>query len=239
MVFVYLSKPSASRQWPSMHTIVALLGCCLVLLSSLSSTASAEFVTLTDETFEHQTQASTGMTTGSWLVLFGIPNCSNCESLKPVLAELGSDEELYERGILTASVDCSEKGSGVCFRFSATRLPVLVYLHKKRMYRYPLFRDVDNEFRTLPTASDLKYFMETGFVEAGAEAIPEPPSALEALMKPIMAIYENNPLAGYAIFGMAGMMGFTILVLVATLIKSAMGGGETAKPKRKSSKKNK
>eukprot|EP00536_Pseudo-nitzschia_multiseries_P006704 jgi/Psemu1/296343/fgenesh1_pm.146_\ len=144
--------------------------------------ANAEFVALTDATFEHQTQASTGMTTGSWLVLFGIPNCENCETLKPILQDLGKDEELYENGIIMGSVDCSEN-SGVCFRFSTTKLPVLMYLHKKRLYRYPR----DEEFGSLPTVEDLKSFVLRDFDQKSeAEAIPEPPSALEAFLKPVM-----------------------------------------------------
>ena len=81
----------------------------LLLLSApnMIAIANAEVVTLTDQTFEHQTQASTGATTGSWLVLFTVPNCASCETLKPILEELGNDEELYERGIVLGSVDCS------------------------------------------------------------------------------------------------------------------------------------
>jgi len=205
----------------------------MVLTASPNAIANAEFITLTDQTFEHQTQASTGMTTGSWLVLFGIPNCENCEKLKPILKELGDDEELYENGIIMGSVDCSEN-SGVCFRFSTTKLPVLMYLHKKRLYRYPR----DEEFGTVPPLEDLKSFVLSDFAQRSeAEVIPEPPSAFEALLKPVIVIYENNPMAGYAIFGMAGMMGFTILVLVATLIMG--GSNEKGKSKSKSSKKNK
>mmetsp|Transcript_95 Transcript_95/g.275 ORF Transcript_95/g.275 Transcript_95/m.275 type:complete len:231 (-) Transcript_95:95-787(-) len=216
--------------------LLSVLG--LLLLSTPPNTiANAEFVALTDQTFEHQTQASTGMTTGSWLVLFGIPNCESCELLKPVLKELGDDEELYESGIVTGSVNCSEN-QDVCFRFSTTKVPVLMYLHKKRLYRYPR----DEEFGSPPTLEDLKSFVLRDFAEKSeAEAIPDPPSAMEAFLNPIMAIYESNPLAGYAIFGMAGTIGFTILILVAALIKSGTSSDsdEKGKSKGKTSKKNK
>ena len=36
---------------------------------------------LTDSTFEHQTQAATGETTGDWLVIFFTPTCHLCHRL--------------------------------------------------------------------------------------------------------------------------------------------------------------
>lgn len=211
-----------------------------IVCFSLSSDAiaNAEVVNLNDQTFEHQTQASTGATTGSWLVLFGIPNCDACEQLKPLLVELGSDEELYENGVVLGSVDCLES-SGVCHRFSISSLPVVIYLHNKRLYRYPR----DEEFGSLPAVDDLKAFALRDFAQKSeAEVIPDPPSPLEAFMKPIMAIYKQNPLAGYAIFGMAGMMAFTTLLLLVVLVKGSGKSSDTdkkVKTKNKSSKKNK
>ena len=199
----------------------------------MSAPTNAEVVSLTDQTFEHQTQASTGMTTGSWLVLFSVPDCPPCEALKPMLEDLGTEEEVFERGIVLGSVDCSQN-QGVCLRFSTSKLPVLLYLHKKQLYKYPLGTE---EFGT--TVDTLKSFVLNPSVEG--EPIPDPPSALEAVLKPIILIAENNPMAGYAIMGMAAMMVFTILVLVVTLLKSGSSGDDKkGKTKtKKSSKKNK
>jgi len=228
------NMPALSSSTPSS----SVLGLLFLLLVSLS-VSSAEVVSLTDQTFEHQTQASTGATTGSWLVLFGVPDCKSCDTLKPLLEELGRDEELYEKGIVLGSVDCSEN-PGVCFRFGTTKLPVLLYLHKKQMYRYPR----DEEFGSLPSQDDLKSFVLGGYSSKSlAETIPDPPSALDAFLKPILQIYDNNPLAGYAIFGMAAMMVSTILVLLVTLVmgggSSSSGAAKKGKSKSKSYKKNK
>jgi len=84
------------------HRCALLVG--FLLLITQWSHIAAEVVSLTDQTFEHQTQASTGMTTGSWLVLFSIPDCPSCESLKPVIEDLGKDEEVYERWSANARV---------------------------------------------------------------------------------------------------------------------------------------
>jgi hypothetical protein len=45
----------------------------LVLLLLVPASTASEVVTLTDESFEHLTQAATGATTGDWFVKFYAP----------------------------------------------------------------------------------------------------------------------------------------------------------------------
>jgi hypothetical protein len=46
---------------------------------------------LTDETFEHDTQAISGSTTGDWLVLFCEPNrFEECQEIMPMWDEISS-----------------------------------------------------------------------------------------------------------------------------------------------------
>eukprot|EP00529_Nitzschia_sp_RCC80_P027166 CAMPEP_0113462960 /NCGR_PEP_ID=MMETSP0014_2-20120614/12386_1 /TAXON_ID=2857 /ORGANISM="Nitzschia sp." /LENGTH=287 /DNA_ID=CAMNT_0000354889 /DNA_START=181 /DNA_END=1044 /DNA_ORIENTATION=- /assembly_acc=CAM_ASM_000159 len=121
-----------------------------------SGVAAAAIIELTDETFEHQTQASTGMTTGSWFVFFfensqqkecGPP----CRQISSTLAKLTTDNapeeagedptsstsssSLADQGIIFASVDC-EASPVTCTRFNILP-PALLYFHKKAMYPYP------------------------------------------------------------------------------------------------------
>eukprot|EP00535_Pseudo-nitzschia_heimii_P001941 CAMPEP_0197177696 /NCGR_PEP_ID=MMETSP1423-20130617/3216_1 /TAXON_ID=476441 /ORGANISM="Pseudo-nitzschia heimii, Strain UNC1101" /LENGTH=239 /DNA_ID=CAMNT_0042627289 /DNA_START=85 /DNA_END=804 /DNA_ORIENTATION=+ len=236
-----VSKPrrsSASRSRSRCCVVVLLLVALLTASSSSSAAAQEEIVALTDDTFEHQTQASTGMTTGSWLVLFTLPNCKSCESVRPVLEELGRDEEAVERGVVLASVDCA-KEEGVCLRFSVSKLPVLLYLHKKRMYAYPL-KDEEFEKLATPDVDALKSFVLDPSMAVVGEPIPDPPSALSAVMKQLWMIHEHNPWAGYAIFGMTGIILFTVVLLVVGLATGAGGAGGTKvrKSKSKSTKKN-
>ena len=127
-----------------------------------SSSSSSNFVKLTDQTFEHQTQASTGMTTGSWFVFFveNSKTCDHaCQQITSTIRKLSSsssgdtttptveedeaieDEEessttsLTDQGILFASVDC-ETSPTTCSRFNVLP-PALLYFHKKAMYPYP------------------------------------------------------------------------------------------------------
>lgn len=228
---------SSIRMTPFVAVSVVIFG--LLSSSNVVNAASQEVVKLTDDTFEHQTQASTGSTTGSWLILFHVPNCKSCDGLKPTLDGLGNDEELYENGIVLGSVDCSTNPN-VCLRFSTTKLPVLMYLHKKRLYRYQLKKEHDefDNLLILPDMMKLKSFVMKGYDAFEGEEIPDPPSALDVLMKQITKAYEGSPLAGYAIFGMAGMIMLTILMLVVTLVfPSGSGGGDGgAKTKKKTKK---
>ena len=54
-------------------------------------------IDLTDETFEHETQAATGATTGDWFVFFYNPGCQKCAFYAPewkFLAERVRDQQI-------------------------------------------------------------------------------------------------------------------------------------------------
>ncbi len=176
----------------------------LILLSALLGTSFGEVVTLDDKTFEHQTQASTGMTTGSWLVLFKTARCPHCAKLQPEFDRLSEDEELMERGVVLATVDIGVNPS-TANRFMIRGSPTLLYLHKKKLYAYKGKRDFDA----------LKEFIMAGFMEIEAQEIPTPPSQVEFYIKMAKAIgLELKD----AVMGKAGMAGYAILVMVGMLL---------------------
>ncbi|KAL7521552.1 hypothetical protein ACHAWX_006230 [Stephanocyclus meneghinianus] len=150
-------------------TILAVVAALLLL--SVSGTV----INLTDETFEHQTQASTGQTTGKWFVKFYAPWCGHCKSLAPIWEQL--DQRLQQdeppHGILLAKVDAT-KNPQLSNRFQIQSYPTLKYFADRRMYPYKGLRTVDA----------LYDFVTEGYKTATTtETIPVPPSLFRAKMK--------------------------------------------------------
>jgi hypothetical protein len=134
----------------------------LLLLAALlpsSSTASglpARVLTLNDGTFEHDTQASTGQTTGHWAVLFYDSSAARtrpaAETAKRALAALAAsrkaaldgsnDEATPDPGCLYASVDASEEVNPLLnARFRGFLPgPVLLLFRDRQLFPLPLPR---------------------------------------------------------------------------------------------------
>ena len=166
--------------------------------------SSAEVVLLNDEIFEHQTQASTGMTTGSWLVFFKAERCPHCNKLMPEYEKLSEDEELVEQGIVLSVMDVASCPVTMN-RFLIRGFPTLIFLHKKKLYEYSGKRDYEA----------LKKFVLEGFESTTALAIPTPPSPLEYWLKLFQAIgLELRDAA----MGKAGATGYAIIALVTMLV---------------------
>jgi hypothetical protein len=214
----------------------------LVLALPTQPVHADRLVVLNDATFEHQTQASTGATTGSWLILFSIPSCTSCqETFGPVFETLGQDEALYENGIVLATVDCHENTS-VCRRFAVTQLPTIVFLHKKKLYTFATTIATTTTDTTYEEqmASQLKQFVLSDFATVSvAMPIPDPPSIMDTLMmmEPLARLYDagaTSPLLGMAIVTLASMLFFTVLVLVYVLVRGRTT--KTVPPKSKTKK---
>ena len=87
-------------------------------------------VKLTDETFEHETQASSGGTTGSWLIWFHRPIDNT-----PILGPVPDPEFWTDNHLVLATVDSKESPlTRARFHFNQ-RLPIFVLLHKGKYYK--------------------------------------------------------------------------------------------------------
>ncbi|KAL3924192.1 MAG: hypothetical protein SGILL_001198 [Bacillariaceae sp.] len=224
----------------------SLLLCGALVLSQLlllfPATVSAEVESLTDATFEHQTQASTGATTGSWLILFTIPSCESCETYKRALEQVSQDQELYEQGVVFGTVDCSENVA-VCQRFSITKLPTLVFMHRKKLYVLPtLLENSEGETESLSMVDQLKAFVLKDFSVTEALPIPDPPSIMDAVEEAFTRLYEagmETPLLGMAILLMGSMLFLTILALVYVVVIRSNAAAPTSNDAIDESKKKK
>mmetsp|Transcript_33366 Transcript_33366/g.70133 ORF Transcript_33366/g.70133 Transcript_33366/m.70133 type:complete len:232 (+) Transcript_33366:115-810(+) len=151
----------------------SLLVNAFLALSVLSSSRAA-VIDLTDVTFEHQTQASTGQTTGKWFVKFYAPWCGHCKTLAPIWEELDQklQEENAQDGIIVAKVDAT-KETQVANRFQIQSYPTLKYFADRKMYSYKGARNIDALYE----------FATGGYKSASDDAIPAPPSAFDIKMK--------------------------------------------------------
>jgi hypothetical protein len=89
----------------------------------------ASVVPLTDAIFEHATQASTGQTTGSWLVVFYEEDLMATGPAIPAYHWL-------EHHIVLGAVEAVDAPETIA-RFEIEKLPAILFLHEKKVYTYP------------------------------------------------------------------------------------------------------
>lgn len=88
---------------------------------------------LSDENFEHLTQASTGATTGDWFVFFNSADCVLCQRLYAVWESVGGK---LKRKINVARVNALTAGVSTAKRFKVTKTPEFIFLRQGKVYRY-------------------------------------------------------------------------------------------------------
>mmetsp|Transcript_25744 Transcript_25744/g.36324 ORF Transcript_25744/g.36324 Transcript_25744/m.36324 type:complete len:235 (-) Transcript_25744:150-854(-) len=198
--------------WFTMKTILFFL-VLLVGRGTITTTAAAAdstIVTLDDANFEHETQASTGSTTGSWFILFKAKRCRYCAKVQPEFERLASplDEEfeqesmLEKHGIVLGQIDVpSNRDTTV--RFGVRGFPTFIYLHQGTLYRYTGER----------TYVAMKEWLLSSDKGEG-EPIPQPLSALETFVASIKAVgVEMMSMAK----GKQGIVGYGIVIIMAVI----------------------
>ena len=96
-----------------LHSSLALIFT-TILATCLPTTGAAGAQVLTSETFEHLTQASSGATTGDWLVYF---HAAASPQLKIAVDNLARElHEVHdtEQKVVVATVDCLGAGRQLC-----------------------------------------------------------------------------------------------------------------------------
>uniref|UniRef100_A0A182N4N8 Thioredoxin domain-containing protein n=1 Tax=Anopheles dirus TaxID=7168 RepID=A0A182N4N8_9DIPT len=79
---------------------------------------------LSDETFEHLTQASSGATTGDWFVMFYTTKCVDCQRLTAVWEAVAAD---LKTRMNVARIDKDGKGSETAARFQVKDVPEFIF----------------------------------------------------------------------------------------------------------------
>lgn len=120
-IYIYIDRPMGLMELFNCTLILLLFSC---LLASSSDASDIEPIVLTDETFEHDTQASTGQTTGIWAIRFCSGGqaqagqqdiLSSCSQTDTVWKRLAGDL-LESENIIVADVRV-EKEKGLLKRF--------------------------------------------------------------------------------------------------------------------------
>jgi protein disulfide-isomerase-like protein len=109
---------------------------CTLVLSCLAS----EVIILDTKNFEHLTQASTGSTTGDWLIEFYAPWCGHCKKLEPIYDQLA---ENLKGDINVAKVDVTQNRE-LGTRFEIKGFPTIKFLSKGKVYTFKGRRTVED-----------------------------------------------------------------------------------------------
>ncbi|KAF2366866.1 Thioredoxin domain [Trinorchestia longiramus] len=186
-------------------------------LNYLLASKESNVRSLNDATFEHETQASTGATTGDWLVVFTREGCgAACERVLPHVETAAANL----RGRKNVALVLREADAAVTTRrFEVTDFPTAILFRLGRMYRFPL----------VPiTTAALTGFAEEGFRNARAEEIPKPKTPFDDVTQAIADWLRENP---YQFLG--GVAGSVIVVLVLVLLNSPPPQSWTKHAKKK------
>ncbi|KAF4731250.1 hypothetical protein FOZ63_009409, partial [Perkinsus olseni] len=161
---------------------------------------------LTDETFEHDTQASTGSTTGPWFVMFYAPWCGHCRKLLPTWEDLA--DEMYGQ-VNVAAVDVTAN-TEVGSRFTIKRLPTLYMINHGKVYRYAGQRTLEalTEFASSPEVYTAK--------AAETLDVPAPPSGLKHAWAQVEKLLQSKFVRDHPIVVALGFSGSVFLLMAIT-----------------------
>eukprot|EP00053_Salpingoeca_punica_P015589 m.143960 g.143960 ORF g.143960 m.143960 type:complete len:258 (-) comp16754_c2_seq2:1351-2124(-) len=181
----------AKRLSPSLLLALVVVVCA----AATGVAAEGNVIDLTEENFEHLTQASTGATTGNWFVKFYAPWCGHCKHLAPVWEELATS---VKGEVNVAKVDCT-KQAGLCSRFSLQGYPTLRMFSLGRMYDYKGGRSLE----------DLSKYALGDFKTESSVEVPLSPPFFSVLLSKFENYVNNihwhsDPLVN------AGLIGFAL-----------------------------
>ncbi|KPA83332.1 hypothetical protein ABB37_02988 [Leptomonas pyrrhocoris] len=195
------SRHGLLREAPCAFLVVLLIGSIIGSVAALNTAAGPYRVSddcgakrLTENTFEHDTQATSGMTSGNWLIFF-VPSNEGATAQhfsQQTVHEIAMFEafvklpkatlDTYQ--VVPAYVVCDESPA-LCLRFSEGKLSSrLVLLSNSRMYPYP-----KDHIRTV---DDIELFV-TIFRRIQSSAIPP--------VRPTMAVWGQLALLVVGVLG--------------------------------------
>ncbi|KAJ6639353.1 Thioredoxin domain-containing protein [Pseudolycoriella hygida] len=135
---------------------------------------------LSDVNFEHLTQASTGSTTGDWLLLFYSQTCIECQRLTAVWEAVGA--KLKSR-MNVARINKDTVGTQTAKRFNILKAPEFIFIRQGKFYRYEIPNYDIESFVS---------FAQEFYKNARAEKIPVPSSPFEEFVAWTVDLLKNG-----------------------------------------------
>ncbi|XP_014234790.1 uncharacterized protein LOC106657677 [Trichogramma pretiosum] len=136
---------------------------------------------LTDDTFEHLTQASTGATTGDWFVMFYSTDCIDCQRLGARWEAVGAK---LKRRMNVARINKYTSGAVTTRRFGVLEVPQFILFRQGKMYRYQIPKYDVKSFVS---------FANDWYKNAQAEKVPVPQSPFDDLVQLSVNFLKENP----------------------------------------------
>jgi len=152
-----------------------------LILHTLTSNKEPIVKELTDDTFEHLTQAATGATTGDWFVMFYTTECVDCQRLQARWEAVGA--QLKTR-LNVARVNRGGAGAATARRFEVFDVPMFMLFRQGKMYRY--------QIRKYDVASFVS-FAQDWYKNVKGERVPVPKSPFDDFTAMIADYLRQNP----------------------------------------------
>lgn len=145
-----------------------------------------DIVALTDKSLEHETQASTGQTTGSWILLWFHSDSNDDFSIE---GDKPDASFWSEHHIVLAAVDAHQAPESTT-RFGITKLPAIIFLHRGKLYRYDKHENLD-------WGGITDFVMASTNGQMAGEPVPPEATVLSKLQKHL----DDLGIPLYALFG--------------------------------------
>lgn len=171
---------------------------------------------LTDTNFEHLTQASSGATTGDWLVHFFRDDCDDCHKLDARLETVACK---HKGRINVARMNKGSTGAVTGRRMGVTNLPSLVFFRLGRLYRYEVEKyDIDS----------ISSFITGWYKNVQGESIPLPKTPFDDVVQMCVDYMREYPLLVVLMIGIPLFLLLSFIYLMRP---------ETEEPRKKKKKK--
>ncbi|XP_050502706.1 thioredoxin domain-containing protein [Diabrotica virgifera virgifera] len=178
---------------------------------------------LTDNTFEHLTQAATGATTGDWFVMFYTSECIECTRLQARWEAVGAH---IRSRINIARINKGGDGAITGRRFEVTNVPSFILFRQGKLYRYHLQKyDVQS----------LVDFAQSWHKNVTPEKVPVPKSPFDDFVAMVVEYMRENPWL-WQLGGGTFVLGLLGSLFVRFFLKSAPAKKKSDKKSKEKSK---